>query len=211
MAPQSSPVDALVFDFGGVIVDIDFGRALSAWARNAKVPPNALAPRFSFDAHYQAHERGEIDGDEYFASLRNSLGLTLSDEQLLAGWNAIFGEPLPDIDKLLRTLAPILPLYLLSNTNPMHRAFWTARYHEVLTPFSALFCSCELGVRKPSPDAFLRIADLIGTPPARIGFFDDLVENVDGARAAGLIAFQVSSTPDVVRALSEALHIRVAL
>jgi putative hydrolase of the HAD superfamily len=97
----SARVDALLFDFGGVIVDIDFGRAVAAWAQAGQVAPNSLASRFSFDAHYEAHERGEIDGEQYFAALRDSLGLTLPNEELLGGWNAIFLDPMPGIERLL--------------------------------------------------------------------------------------------------------------
>jgi putative hydrolase of the HAD superfamily len=208
--PRSCAVDALLFDFGGVIVDIDFGRALDAWAKEAQVPPHLLAPRFSFDAHYEAHERGEIDGKRYFDCLRDTLGVTLSDEQLLAGWNAIFIEPVPGIDELLSAIAPVVPLYLFSNTNSMHRAYWTARYRELLTPFSALFCSCDLGVRKPAREAFLRVSELLGAPPGRIAFFDDLPENVEGARAAGLMGFHVRSTADVLRALNGDLRLESA-
>ena len=141
--------------------------------------------------------------------MRDSLGVALSDEQLLVGWNAIFIEPLPGVERLLNALAPVLPLYLFSNTNPMHRAYWTARYRDTLTPFSALFCSCDLGVRKPTPEAFLRVAELIGMPPARIAFFDDLAENVEGAREAGLGGFQVSSVADVRPILTEILKVPV--
>jgi putative hydrolase of the HAD superfamily len=205
----SARVDALLFDFGGVIVDIDFGRAVAAWARAACMPSHALAPRFAFDAHYHAHERGEIDGKQYFGTLRDSLGVTLSDAQLLVGWNAIFLEPLAGIDRLLSTLTPHLSLYVFSNTNPMHRDYWTARYRDTLQPFSALFCSCDLGVRKPAPEAFHRVAELIGVPPARIAFFDDLEENAEGARRAGLAGFQVSATADIRRILTENLQVQV--
>jgi glucose-1-phosphatase len=206
-----STVDALLFDFGGVIVDIDFGRAFAAWAQAARLPPHTLAARFSSDAHYEAHERGEMDGEEYFAAVRDSLGVTLSDEQLLAGWNAIFVDPLPGIERLLSALAPALPLYLFSNTNPMHRAFWVSRYRELLKPFSTVFCSCDVGMRKPAPEAFLRVADLIGIPPARIAFFDDLAENVQGAREAGLVGFHVGSVEDIRHALNDDLRLSVAL
>jgi putative hydrolase of the HAD superfamily len=202
-------VDALLFDFGGVIVDIDFGRAVAAWAQAAGVAPQTLAPRFTYDASYQALEVGAIDGAAYFAALRQTLGVGLSDEQLLEGWNAIFAEPLSGIDRLLDALAPRLPLYVFSNTNPMHRTYWTARYRDTLRPFSALFCSCDLGARKPAPDAFLRVVERMRIPPARIAFFDDLAENVEGARAAGLAGFQVASVEDVRRILSEDLRVEI--
>lgn len=208
---SAATVDALLFDFGGVIVDLDFGRAVAVWAQAAGVPQHTVAARFAFDADYEAHERGEIDGARYFAALRDSLGVSLSDEQLLAGWNAIFLQPLPGIERLLNALAPVLPLYLFSNTNPMHRAYWTARYRDTLAAFSAVFCSCDLGVRKPEPATFRRVAELIGVAPARIAFFDDLEENVAGACDAGLAAFQVSSVADIRRALTEDLRLQVPL
>jgi putative hydrolase of the HAD superfamily len=200
-------VDALLFDFGGVIVDIDFGRAVAAWAQAAGVAPQTLAPRFTYDASYQALEVGDIDGAAYFRALRTTLGIELADEQLLAGWNAIFAEPLAGIERLLDALAARFPLYVFSNTNPMHRAYWTARYRDTLTPFSALFCSCDLGARKPTPEAFRRVVERIGVPPARIAFFDDLAENVAGARGAGLAGFQIASVADVRRILSEELRV----
>lgn len=204
-----SNVDALLFDFGGVIVDIDFDRAVAAWAEASGVPAHSLARRFTHDAFYQALEVGEIDGATYFAALRRTLGVALSDAQLLDGWNAIFGAPLPGIDDLLSALAPQVPLYVFSNTNPMHHAYWSARYRDTLRPFSAVFCSCDLGARKPAPDAFRRVAERIGVPLARIAFFDDLAENVAGARTAGLAGFQVASVADVHRILIEELHVPI--
>ncbi len=206
---MSSNVDALLFDFGGVIVDIDFGRAVAAWAQAAGVTAQSLAPRFTYDVFYQALEVGEIDAETYFASLRETLGVELSDQQLLRGWNAIFGEPLPGIDRLLRALASHVPLYVFSNTNPMHHVYWSARYRDTLRPFSAVFCSCDLGMRKPSPEAFRRVAEHIGVPLARIAFFDDLAENAAGARAAGLAGFQVASAADVHRILIEELQVPI--
>jgi putative hydrolase of the HAD superfamily len=90
MPPAAATVDALLFDLGGVLVDIDFNRAFGAWANAAQVPASQIAGRFAFDQAYEAHERGEIDADGYFAHLRNTLGLSLSSEELLAGWNAIW-------------------------------------------------------------------------------------------------------------------------
>ena len=66
-------VEALLFDLGGVVIEIDFGRAVASWAAAAGVPVDDIRARFSFDEAYQRHERGEIAGEEYFAALRSSL------------------------------------------------------------------------------------------------------------------------------------------
>lgn len=196
-------IDAFLFDFGGVVVSIDFKRALAAWASAAGAPVAALTKRFAFDADYEAHECGTLDSARYFESLRTSLGVALPDEVLLAGWNAIFLEPMPGMPALLRALAKQRPLYLFSNTNRVHHACWSQQYQEVLASFSGIYCSHELGLRKPGEQAFQAVAVRCGVPVERIVFFDDLDENVQGARAAGLQAFHVTTTRDIERVLAE--------
>ena len=207
MPPVAASVDALLFDLGGVLVEIDFNRAFEAWASAARVPASRIAARFSFDPAYEAHERGEIRGSEYFAHLRNALGVSLSEDEFLAGWNAIFLEPVAGIDTVLEGLPKVFPLYVFSNTNPAHQAYWQFRYKDVLEPFSRVFCSCDLGARKPGGEAFLKVCARIGSPPSRIAFFDDSQANVLGARQAGLHAFQVASAAEVRRALTHELGI----
>jgi len=195
----------MVFDFGGVLVDIDFRRAFTAWGAAAGVPADAIALRFTVDEACCAHERGELDDRAYFAHLRRSLGLPrLSDEEMLAGWNAIIGEPIPGVEALVRQLASRLPLYVFSNTNPAHVAHFTPRLRHLLEHFRAMYMSCELGRRKPEAEAFARLSELIGLPPARLAFFDDVEANVAGARRAGLQAHHVTR-PDQIAAISEAL------
>jgi len=192
------PLDAIIFDLGGVLVDVDFRRAVDRWARAAGVPAQTLLARFSRDEAYCAHERGELEDAGYFAHLRSALGLQVSDADMLAGWNAVLGEPLPGIEPLVQRLASEYPLYVFSNTNPAHIAHFTPRYG-LLTHFRKVVTSCELGERKPEPEAFRRLMALIGAKQAV--FFDDLEENVLGARRAGLNAFQVTRLDDISRAI----------
>lgn len=199
--------DAFLFDLGNVIVSVDFGRAFQSWGRAARVPPQDIAARFRVDAAYEAHERGELSDNEYFAALRRTLGLQLADEAFLEGWNAILLDPLPGMPQLLARLAQATPLYLFSNTNAAHHARWRRQYAEVLAPFREVFCSYQLGARKPGVEAFRRVAERIGLPPERIVFFDDLHENVEGARLAGMQAFHVPSVEGLVRTLASELRI----
>jgi glucose-1-phosphatase len=51
-------VDALLFDLGGVVIEIDFGRTVTSWAAAGGVPVDTLRARFAFDHVYERHERG---------------------------------------------------------------------------------------------------------------------------------------------------------
>ncbi len=195
-------IDALVFDFGGVLVAIDFDRTLARWAELAGVPFSGLQSRFSHGEAYQRHERGEIDAPAYFAALREELGVALDDEQLADGWGQVFvGEIAPTI-ALLPHLARRIPTYLFSNTNATHYELIAARYGESLRPLARHFLSSSMGLRKPERAAFEMLAREIGVAPGRILFFDDLEENVAGARVAGLHAVRVRTPQDVRRAVA---------
>jgi glucose-1-phosphatase len=207
--PQMSPLllapgsaDALLFDLGRVVLDIDFSRALNCWARHAGCEPERLIERFSPDEAYKRHERGEMSDAEFFAALRGSLGIEVTDAQFLEGWNAIFAGEMPEIEPLLARAARRLPLYAFSNTNRAHEAHFSQKFAQVLRHFQKLFLSSTIGLRKPDAAAYDHVVKAIGVPAGRIVFFDDSVDNIEGALARGLIAVHVTSTRDVAEALA---------
>ncbi len=194
--------DALLFDLGRVVLDIDFNKTLDCWAGHAGCKPDDIVGRFARDDVYQRHERGEISDAEFFANLRASLGIELSDAQFLEGWNALFAGEMPGIAPLLARAAGRVPLYAFSNTNGAHVEHFSETYAGVLGHFREIFLSSAIGLRKPDAAAYDHVVKAIGVPASRIVFFDDLAENIDGARARGLTAVHVTSPDDVARALT---------
>jgi putative hydrolase of the HAD superfamily len=194
--------DALLFDLGRVVIDTDFNKTLACWAGHAGCEPAHLVGRFSRDEIYQRHERGEISDAEFFAGLRTSLGIELSDAQFLEGWNAIFAGEMPGIAALLARAAKRVPLYAFSNTNSAHVEHFSQAFAGVLGHFRKIFLSSAIGLRKPDAAAYDHVVKAIGIPAERIVFFDDLAENIEGARARGLTAVHVTSPDDVAHALA---------
>ena len=203
--PLLSPgaADALLFDLGRVVLDIDFGKTLACWAGHAGCEPAHLVERFSRDDIYRRHETGEISDAEFFEGLRSSLGVKLSDAQFLEGWNAVFAGEMPGIAALLARAAARVPLYAFSNTNNAHVEHFSREYTCVLGHFREIFLSSAIGLRKPDAAAYDHVVKAIGVDPERIVFFDDLAENIEGARGSGLTAIHVTSPGDVARALAE--------
>ena len=202
-APPLSPgdADALLFDLGRVVFKIEFDKALACWAGHAGCMPADIAARFVRDDIYKHHEIGAISDEAYFDSLRRGLGIAISDNQFLEGWNAIFAGEMDGIAELLARAAKHLPLYVFSNTNRAHIEYFTRAYAHTLKPFRELYYSSTIGHRKPDAAAFDHVVDAIGVPASRIVFFDDIGENVEGARARGLKAIQVNSSRDIADAL----------
>jgi glucose-1-phosphatase len=203
-SPLLSPgaADALLFDLGRVVIDVDFDRVLACWAAHAGCEPARLAGRLMPDENFKRHETGEIADAEFFAGLRQSLDIDVSDAQFLEGWNAIFAGEMPGISALLARAAQRLPLYAFSNTNRPHVEHFSATYAGVLGHFREIFLSSAIGLRKPDAAAYDHVVKAIGVPAQRIVFFDDLAANIEGARARGLTAVHVTSSDDVADALA---------
>src|SRR5881275_2013954 len=185
LSPGSA--DALLFDLGRVVLDIDFSKAIACWAGHAGCKPEAIVTRYVRDSEaYRLHEVGKISDEDYFETLRATLGIGISDAQFLEGWNAIFAGEMPGIAPLLARAAKRVPIYALSNTNGAH-----------VEHFRELFLSSAIGLRKPDAEAYDHVVKALGAPAERIVFFDDLAENIEGARARGLTAVHVTSPDDV--------------
>jgi FMN phosphatase YigB (HAD superfamily) len=191
-----------LFDLGRVVLDIDFARAAAVWARHGKCDVADINARFCSDEALRQYEAGKIDEATYFAGLRKMLGVDITHEQLLEGWNAIFIGEIPGIAPLLKRAAKRLPLYALSNTNPPHIAHFSKIHADVLGHFSEMYMSSTIGLLKPDRAAYDHVVKAIGAPASRVVFFDDLADNIAGARAYGLTAVHVKSSEDVAQALT---------
>jgi len=191
-----------LFDLGGVVIEIDFDRVLRRWEGISSLSFAELKSTFHFDEAYQRHERGEIDGAAYFAHLRNTLQLDGSDDEIAAGWNAVFVADIPAVLKAISKARAHFPCYAFTNTNPTHLAAWKTGYPAVFQVFDKVFISSDLGLRKPERKAFDAIASDLGVAHENILFFDDTRENIVGAEEAGLQTVHVQSPEDLQKALA---------
>ena len=202
---MNEPIEALLFDLGGVVIDIDFGRIFAAWGKAAGVSAEEIRRRLVLDEMWQAYECGRITDEAFFAHLRVTLNLALTHEQFVQGWNAIFVGEIAGIAPILKRAAAAMPVYAFSNTNRAHELFWSERFKDTLSPFRKIFVSSTIGLRKPDRDAFEHVTGAMGVPAGRVLLLDDLAENVIGARAAGLQAKLIKTHADTVAAVAAAM------
>lgn len=195
-------IQALLLDLGGVVIDIDFDRVFAHWAQFSPYPADDMRARFRFDGIYPRYERGEVADAEFFAHVRHVLNMDADDEQIRAGWNAVFVRQNADVLQMLTYSAGRLPHYAFTNTSSSHQQAWSHSYPDVVGAFDTIFSSAEMGLRKPELAAFEAVINAIGCEPGAILFFDDMQTNVEGARHAGLQAVQVTHPDDIRNALT---------
>lgn len=186
----------LLLDLGRVLFDIDFDRCLTHWtaaarARGQAVDPVALRERFTPDAAFEAHERGELSCEAFFRHLATRLELAIEPEIVREGWNAIFGPDVTGLRERLEALAGHCSLHVLTNTNETHAEHFRHRHARLLAPVETVFASHELGMRKPEPRIYDHVLATLAVAPEDVLFLDDNRENLAGAAARGLRTLHV--------------------
>ena len=206
MSVRFGEVTAVVFDLGRVLIDVDPARTFALWSSRCGVAAADLTARFVADRAYERFERGEIAFSAYAKHVRRQLVIDADDDVIEEGWNALLGDALPSATEAITRAVRDYPCYLFSNSNVTHQAVWAREHGDLLAPLRRQFVSSDLGLRKPEPEAYARVAALIGVHPREILFFDDLAENVAAAIDAGYQAVRVDGPRDILDVFARAEH-----
>lgn len=187
---SKSPV--LVFDFGGVIVDLDKQRCIDAFSRlGFDVSP--LIGTFVQSGILTELERGLTSVSAFCAEVRRLCGKPVHDADIISAWQAYLTGVPEERLALLRRIHAHYPTYVLSNTNEIHWAMATDDYFArngstFADYFDGAFLSYELHCEKPEAEIFQRVAEGIGRAPEEIIFLDDSEANCAAARRCGMRA-----------------------
>ena len=192
---------AVLFDLGGVLLEIDRERAIATWQPHSRLPAARLRELFGVDEPFRRHETGRLDDAGYFGHLRELLALDCGLEHVEAGFNAILVREIGETVSMLEALRGRVPRYAISNTNPAHVTQMRCAFPGFLERFDRVFTSHEIGHRKPQPECFAHVLQAIALPANEVLLFDDLPPNVEAARALGLQAVLVKGPGDVRAAL----------
>ena len=148
----------LVFDLGGVLLNIDFKRTFDAF--NHLGIDNA----YSLNDHpevlelFMALERGEYTPEEFRRLFREQTAYDGSDEDLDKAFNALIVDYAPDRIARVQELATKYNTYILSNTNAIHCKYYNQMLYNDLGIkdldhlVDKAYYSHELNSRKPDPE-----------------------------------------------------------
>ena len=182
---------AIIFDLGGVLLDIDFKLSEKAFAELGVTNFSDFFNQFHSNDLFRRLETG-MEDDLFYDDLRTATGLSLSNEQIRDAWNALLLDFRPESVAVLPQLRNKYELYLLSNTNEIHLQEFQHRY-EVWRPgqvfddlFDAAYYSHRIGHRKPNASAFEYVLQKHGLNATETIFIDDSINNIEAAQQLGL-------------------------
>ena len=204
----------LLFDFGGVIINIDYARTATAMRRLSRAGSTIAFSQAQQAELFDDFETGHLSPVGFRAGLREAYDLDATDAEVDEAWHAMLldvpAERLALIGELRRQGHQTA---LLSNTNALHIAEINQRLaaqygfqHGIADVLDRVFYSQEVGLRKPGEEMFRHALAEMNWQAADTLFIEDSPQHVATARRLGLRVLHLAPPLTLVTALPEALR-----
>jgi FMN phosphatase YigB (HAD superfamily) len=182
----------IIFDLGGVFIDIDFKATEKAFVSLGVTNFNDYYTQHTASTLFEDLETGKVSPEEFYERFRKETGIKLTDDQIKDAWNAMLGRFPAERLNWLEEIGFRYKIYLFSNTNIIHYHAFQKIYQECTgkSNFDDYFIkahySHDLGLRKPYREAFKKLLLIENLEPDETLFIDDSYKNIEGAKEAGL-------------------------
>jgi putative hydrolase of the HAD superfamily len=195
--------DAIIFDFGAVIIDIDYHKTRDAFEKQGIKNFDELFSKAKQNNLFDNLEKGLISETKFRDELRAISGINLNDNTIDACWNSMLLQMPSNRVEMLKKLQLHKPLYLLSNTNSIHEKAFSAAiegeygWNSFKSIFQKVYLSHEIKLRKPDLEIFEKVLSENNLNPSTTLFIDDSPQHIEGARKAGIYAFHLQDGMEV--------------
>lgn len=204
----------LLFDFGGVIINIDYQRTLEAMRRLNRHGSTIEFTQAAQSELFDLMETGRLTPQQFRDGLRAAYELDATDEELDAAWNALLLDVPADRLALIAGLrAEGYQTALLSNTNQIHieqiNQVLRAQYgfeHGIADCLDRVFYSQEVGLRKPGEEIFRHALREMNWKAEETLFIEDSLQHIETARRLGLHTLFLAPPLTLTDALPAALR-----
>lgn len=199
----------LIFDFGGVIYDIDYYKSVVEFTKLGANDFETMYSQAVQNKLFEQLETGKLTNAEFRSELKLKLDPNTSSIEIDKAWNALLIGFIKERLDLLKRLSDNYNIYLLSNSNAIHYKIFLEEFQNItkLRSFDDLFIkayfSFEIKLRKPDRDAFQYVIDKQKLNPSASLFIDDSIQNIEPAQSVGLKTYFLSKGEDLMDLFSE--------
>jgi len=196
-------IRAVYVDFGGVIMRTEDTGPRLRLAERLGMTSRALE-KIIFESESSARaSKGEILEDAHWDSVAEALGVSRPESDKITA--EFFSGDRADTTLLdyLRSLRPERKVGLISNAWSGLRALMVRENLDQV--FDEMIISAEVGVVKPDPRIYRLALEKLGMLPEESVFVDDVLQNVEGARAVGMNGIQFTRPDDAMKELKQLL------
>lgn len=200
MTSFPSGISTIIFDLGGVLVDLSVEKTINAFAGLSGWAEHQVAEVYQTHSEFFAFERGEISDTEFRNVLRRIFKTEASDQELDKSWNAmLIGLPAKKLEMVAK-LKQQFQVVVLSNTNNIHLQCINKNFlggETLNTHFNRCYFSHEVGMRKPEPRIYKHVLQHQNIISGSVVFLDDNVENLQAAQTLGIHTIHIQHAEQV--------------
>lgn len=215
MVDKINKIENIVFDLGGVLLDLDHQRTYDKMNEVLNVDFYPHNHDGSIVQMLEDFEKGKVNTETFIWNLqRQANGKVPSGNQVVEAWNAMLIGWKPDKFDLLNTLREKYKLFLLSNTNAIHYQWIRSSLqnrHGIedfeKQFFDMVFYSHLIEMRKPDENIYNFVIEQAGLTPENTLFIDDTQENIESASRAGWQTFHYDPNDDLSYVVSAVLNL----
>lgn len=198
----------LIFDLGGVVIDLDLSATFSAFAKlsGSTLEQTILHQNLPF---FMQYEKGLITSSEFRDQFRALIDAPLTDESIDVAWSAMLKDIPAERILLIEELKPYFNMVVLSNTNEIHIQEFNkilsseSTHNSLHSLFDQVYFSYEVGMRKPDANIFEYVLKNEGWKADETLLLDDTIENLETASSLGIQVVQITSAYTINRTFKE--------
>jgi putative hydrolase of the HAD superfamily len=182
----------LLFDLGGVLLNIDYHKTADAFKKLGVTKFDELYSQTGANDLFEALETGKITEADFYTTLQKYCDPKTSREQIEAAWNSMLLDFRVESLNWLKSLKDQYNIYLLSNTNSIHLRAFNRIFKEEIDQsslddyFIKAYYSHDIQMRKPYTETYHFVLNDAGLKAEETLFIDDSINNIEGAKLAGL-------------------------
>lgn len=195
-------VNWFLFDLGNTVIKLGYERVMASICRDSNVDRDQLLEIFEAAGGYRDMERGATTFWDFYEFLSSRAGYRGDIHRFREVWSDFFDGTIPGIEEVLQRIRARYRVAFLSNSNEVHAEVIPRKFAGLFQKDDRFIFSYRFRVAKPDPEMFHRALEVIGAPAAQTVLIDDLIENVLGARAIGMKAYQFRDSATLVRDLT---------
>jgi putative hydrolase of the HAD superfamily len=199
--------DALIFDLGGVIINLDYTKTIHAFEQLGMENFHDVYSQAAQTNLFDDFETGKISAQRFINSLLPYLKPGTTPNMVVHAWNVMILDVPQEKLQLLESLKGKMPVFLLSNTNELHVPVVRREWSKVTSLpmehyFDRIFFSHEIHLRKPDRSIFEYVCENEGLVPERTLFIDDSIQHIEGASAYGLQTIHLTEPQSLLQFFS---------
>ncbi len=204
-----SEIKNIIFDLGGVIINLDVPRTIAAFNKLSNSHFEAIYTQLKQTPLFDLFDKGLISEDDFFDQLKVSIKTNADIPTLKEAWNAMLLDFPGHRLELLKQLKPHYRLFLLSNTNETHIAVFEKElqkqhgYSNIEPFFEKVYYSCRMKMRKPDEEIFNSVLTENNLVASETVFIDDTLHHIEGAKKTGINAQFLAKEKEVAVLIHE--------